>query len=377
MEINFDWFKNTIVARTLGNSLLFQHKFKGKLEEIWWDPEEFLNRLSQYIWDKTQPYEMDHWILVFGYEGSGKSSLSLMLYKNILNMRNKEFGEQLDVDEHLKNDVIFMQSEYARMMYNYNKNKKLGKQHPILIDDAHYVFGKYYGLTSETQSLLQIARFGRSQQVIHVLNTQVPQQLFADIWKERVNTYIYCFSIDVVHSETQRLKTRHMYAAFYNMETSQILRSDPIIRTPLFWKKILQRYPPDMITRFDTLFYTNSDLYSSYKDIKKFYAQFYQYLRYKGITKGRHFEIIFKLLAEIAKFKFSYGSVSQMNVSNIISDFTSNLPDQTTKTLHEHLVFWKEKGSDFWILDKELLSLALNYSELLLIRDSILDEEKK
>jgi len=375
---NFDaeWFRETVVGRTLLNSRSFQRKFKGRIEEVYWKPNDFLKKIAEYIWDKTNIREMDHWTLIFGYEGSGKSSFSIMLYNALMKQRNEELGEELDIKEFLKNDLIFMQSEYAKATYNYTKNKHLGKQHPIIIDDAHYVFGKYYGQTSETQSLLQIARFVRSQQIIHIINTQVPQQLFADIWRERVNTYMYCFAVDVMSAKTQRIKNGHLYVAFYNMETSQDLREDPMIRKPLFWRKILSRHPPDMITRFDVLFPYTTDLYQTYKSVKNFYAKFYQYLRYKGVTKGKYFELIFKMLTHIARAYKENGRVSQYLLGEIIQDFISIMPDQTKKKLNEYLIIWEDLNTGLWTIDMELFELAIRNADLLLLRNKIFSADE-
>jgi len=366
-----EWFKDTIVGRVLANSRNFQRKFKGRISEVYWKPNDFLKKISEYIWDKTNVREMDHWTLIFGYEGSGKSSFSIMLYNALMKQRNEELGEDLEIKEFLKNDLIFMQSEYAKATYNYTKSRELGKQHPIIIDDAHYVFGKYYGQTSETQSLLQIARFVRSQQIIHILNTQVPQQLFADIWRERVNTYLYCFAVDVMSAKTQRIKSGHLYVAFYNMETSQDFREDPLIRKPLFWRKILSRHPPDMITRFDVLFSYTTELYQTYKDVKNFYAKFYQYLRYKGVTKGKYFEMIFRILTDVAKAYKENGRVSQYLLGEIIQDFISVMPEQTKKKLNEYLIIWEDLNTGLWTLDTELFELAVRNADLLLLRNKI------
>jgi len=392
--VDLDWFKNTVVAKTLQKSQRFQRKTKGRVDDVWWEPKEFLQELGEYIWDKTSAYDMDHWILFFGYEGSGKSSKSLMLYKTLIDIRNKFYEYKLDPFEWLLADLILLQSEYARTIYNYSKNEIVGKQHPIIIDDAHYVFGKYYGLTAETQSLLQIARFSRDSQNIHILNTQVPQQLFADIWRERVNTYVYCFSVDVMDAKTRRIKTRYMYAAFYNMETSQILREDPIIRKPLFWRKILQRHPPDMITRFDVLFPEYTDFYLHYKSIKKFYKEYYSYLRFRGVVKGKHFEIIFRLMTELAALYRAKRPPSNPEVAmsidlneweaglptteEVIANFMKRVPEQTKKKLAEYGIVWKEKDDripeapEVWRIDDEIARMADIYKDIILARSEIL-----
>ena len=374
VSLDSDWFKGTIVGRTLESSNRFQRKFKGRIEDVWMPPNEFFRELSSYIWDTTESYEQDHWVLFFGYEGSGKSSASMMTWDNIIKLRNEFYEEKLEPLNWILNDVVLMQSEYARTLYNFSKNPGIGLQHPIIVDDAHYIFGKYLGQTAETMSLLQIARFARSQQVIHILNTQTPQQLFSDIWRERVNTYVYCFSTKVVSSETGRIKSRWMYAAFYNEETSQWLREDKIIRKPLFWRKILDRHPPDLITRFDVLFPQYTQLYNQYKTIKKFYREFYQYLRFMGVVKGRHFEIIFRLMAQIAQ---AAQLGTGYSLQEIMHEFLKRVPEPTIRKLQEYGVIYSEPDptgqyKKRYYLDRELHLMAEKYAEVITWRSRIL-----
>lgn len=293
--LDADWFTNTRVYQALRNSERAMRWTSGRIKDLWLEPQEFVKAVAEILYEQTQVVDQDVWVLNYGYEGSGKSALDLMFYDEIAKIAG------WDSKAGIKEDLIFMQSEYAKTLYAF---AELGvTQHAIDIDDAHYVFGKYYGMTSETKSILQLARFFRDQQIIHLLNTQTPPQLFRDIWMERIGPYVYCWGINVVgRDDPNRIKTRWMYAGYYSIEKAMALRETKWVRKPLAWKKTITSIVPDYITRFDVLFPKYSDLYfNSYKIVKQFYKRFYAYLRFLGVTKGTHFEIILRLLYRIVK----------------------------------------------------------------------------
>lgn len=277
-------FRDTYVYRVLNSSSNFLSKYPSP-ESIYVEPEKFLDLYLGYVKETIESLgDADFWNMVFGYEGSGKSSLSLMLFSLLTNR---------DLEKLITNS-IFLQSEYAKMAYWLSKNQM--RKIPLLIDDAHYVFGKYNTLTKETLSILQLARFIRDQQIIHILNTQSPNQLYRDIWFERVVNYIYTFKIKKIISEN--LSIYRMYGCVY-LETGDLKADMDNIRNVANWKYIITKYPPDMITRFDLLFKDFEKEYSEYKKLKNFYKQFYSYFRYKGIVKGEHFEKLMKMLYSI------------------------------------------------------------------------------
>ncbi len=360
-NLDYDWFKTTRVFEVF--TKMKRAPSERRLKDIWLKPKEYIKITSEYYLNQTNAYEMDFWSLTFGYEGSGKSSKNLMQYAYLI----KKLGG--DPKKEIVKDLILMQSEYAQTVYLFSKNKIF--KHPILTDDAHYIFGKYYGLTSESQSLLQLARFSRDQQIINLLNTQVPQQLFADIWRERVNTYEYCFSLNVV-DKNDMIVGRYMYVAFYNVENSQYLRLSKLVRLPIFWKMIITRYVPNYLTRFDVLFDEHKELYYTYKYIKSFYKQFYSLLRYLGVSKGRYFEMIFRLLSaltDVEPYTNEYKA--------IVEHFIRNLPELTRRKFYEYGVIRKnpdmmsQSNPEGLDIHPELLYLVREYSEIIKVRTGL------
>lgn len=297
---NFD-FKTTYVYQILDSSYKFKEKYPNP-ESIWVEPERFLDLYKGYIKEAVSSYDGDFWNLIFGYEGSGKSSLSLMLFTSLAGK------------EKILTNTIFLQNEYAKIVYFISKNNM--KKEVILIDDAHYVFGKYNTLTKETLSVIQLARFIRDQQIIHIINTQSPTQLYRDIWFERINNYIYTFKLKKLLPDGNI--TYRMYACVY-LDSNDLKADMKYVRNVADWKFILSNYPPDIITRFDLLFDKFTNIYNEYKNIKQFYKQFYSYLRGRGVVKGEDFDTIFKLLYYFLKGKKYY--VSDKNVAKRLLNF--------------------------------------------------------
>ena len=66
-------------------------------KDIYREPEDFIKQISLDITKTIKSrIELDQWLLIIGYPGVGKSSLSLILYKNImenLGFDNKEIKE--------------------------------------------------------------------------------------------------------------------------------------------------------------------------------------------------------------------------------------------------------------------------------------------
>ena len=376
-KLDKDWWVNfSVVYQNLarwcestsriGRNVRRAWKSKKAIEDVWVEPLEYVKITSEIMLNRTGVYDMDFWLLTFGYEGSGKSSIELMQYVEILKKINGEAKKQII------RDLIFMQSEYAQTVYLFGENKIL--RHPIQIDDAHYVFGKYLGQTTETLSILQLARFIRDQQIIHLLNTQVPQQLFTDIWNERVNVYQYCFFIDRIDPKTDLIKSRDMYVAWYNERQTQILKDLKDVRRPLFWERILTKVKPFAITRFDVLFPIRkyNEVWQVYRWIKGFYKKFYSLTRYLGISKGKHFEVVFRILHDL-----SYVEPGTSEFEKVLSHHISAMPELTKRKLIETEVLVKDeelissKNPEGLTLFPDLLNLAYRYKDVIQIRSGI------
>lgn len=324
-------FRETFVYRVLDSSPIFHSRYPSP-DSIYVEPEKFLDLYLGYVRETVESLgDADFWSMIFGYEGSGKSSLSLMLFSLLTNR---------DLERLITNS-IFLQSEYAKMVYWLSK--KGIKKSPLLIDDAHYVFGKYNTLTKETLSILQLARFIRDQQIIHITNTQTPNQLYRDIWFERVVNYIYTFKIKKILSKD--FSIYRMYACVY-LGTGDLKADMENIRNVSDWKYIITHYPPEMITRFDLLFDNFSKEYEEYKKLKSFYKQFYSYFRYKGIVKGEHFEKLLKLLYSL---------------------LTNEKIEIEKKFIEAGII--NKQGE---VVDKEVLNLANNHRDVIIKRVGIL-----
>lgn len=336
---NYD-FKNTYVYKVLDSSYKFKASYPSP-SSIFVDAKQFLLIYCDYIRDKISSMDGDFWNLIFGYEGSGKSSLSLMVF-SLLTDKNIE---------KILTNTIFLQNEYSKIAYYFSKNNI--KKEPILIDDAHYVFGKYNTLTKETLATIQLARFFRDQQIVHICNTQSPTQLYRDIWFERINNYIYCFAIKKIYEEGVVYR---LYAAAYLDDNVGDLKADmENIRDVGNWKYILANYTPSMITRFDLLFEEFSEEYSTYKTLKKFYKQFYSLLKSKGIVKGDDYELAMRLLASINR-----GEDVEIKDKNQLQRFVR------VGILDE------EKN----VVDEEFLDLAKQFKDVIDLRLSVLEKFK-
>ena len=284
-EKEFD-FGETLAFKILESSEKFKQKYSSPYD-AYIPPKQFINIIKAKILESISPSEGDFWLLIFGYEGSGKSSLSLMLYAELL--------KQLGFFDNFEENIIFLQSEYAKNSFYFIKNNITKTS--LLLDDAHYIFGKYATLTKESLSVLQLARFIRDQQIIHILNTQSPTQLYRDIWYERVLEYIFTFKVKKVWDDGTI--TNRMYACYYSDPFE--LKSNPdYIRNVSNWKRIIKHFPPDAITRFDFLFKDYYEEYQRYKKIKRFYKMLYSYFRYRGVVKAKDYEAIMNILNVLA-----------------------------------------------------------------------------
>ena len=337
-EKDFD-FGETLAFRILDSSEQFKQKYSSPYD-AYINPKEFIKVVKDKMLESISASESDFWLLIFGYEGSGKSSLSLMLYKEML--------EALDKKNSFDENIVFLQSEYAKIIFYFIKN--MIKKVPLLIDDAHYVFGKYSTLTKETLSVLQLARFVRDQQIIHLLNCQSPTQLYRDIWYERVLEYIFTFKIRKVFEDGSTIY--RMYACYYS-DPFEIKSNPDFVRNVSNWKKIIKNFPPDAITRFDFLFPEYQEEYEKYKKIKLFYKMLYSYFRYKGVVNARIYESILNILnilattGDVENFsqdeKKIYNKLFLSNDGNLDKNIMS-IMNTNKETIQRRALLLKEKS---------------------------------
>jgi len=154
-------------------------------KNIYSEPGDFIKQISLDI-TKTirSKIELDHWLLIIGYPGVGKSSLSLILYKNI--MENLGYNDKDIKETWAYLDLLFTSYNYKyRLLYQWNELHR--KPHPIILDDA--------------QNILNIAFVKKAYEIrkyrlVHIINTQMPGFLNKKIFP-RINSLIYLWYYDV------------------------------------------------------------------------------------------------------------------------------------------------------------------------------------
>ena len=337
-EKDFD-FGETLAFKVLSNSEKFKEKYASPYD-AYIPPKQFVSLVKAKILESISSSESDFWLLIFGYEGSGKSSLSLMLYVEIL--------EALRYLNNFEENIIFLQSEYAKNVFYFIKNNIFKTS--LLLDDAHYIFGKYATLTKESLSVLQLARFIRDQQIVHILNTQSPTQLYRDIWYERVLEYIFTFKVKKIWNDGT--VGYRMYACYYS-DPFEIKSNPDVVRNVSNWKTIIKHFPPDAITRFDFLFKDYSEEYQKYKKIKRFYKMLYSYFRYRGVVKAKDYEAIMNILNILAtdgdlsaltpQEKKIYNSLFVNSKGELNSDIKT-IVETNKETIRKRALLLKERG---------------------------------
>jgi hypothetical protein len=73
-----------VFQRHLREKEYWQEALKTKIE-IFADPHDFIDDISGQIVELvTDDIAQDYWLLILGYPGTGKSSLSIVFYKKIM-----------------------------------------------------------------------------------------------------------------------------------------------------------------------------------------------------------------------------------------------------------------------------------------------------
>jgi len=340
-EKDFD-FGETLAFRILDSSEKFKEKYSSPYD-AYIPPKQFINIIKAKILESISSSESDFWLLIFGYEGSGKSSLSLMLYSQLL--------KELNFIDNFEENIIFLQSEYAKNAFYFIKNNI--KKTSLLLDDAHYIFGKYATLTKESLSVLQLARFIRDQQIVHILNSQSPTQLYRDIWYERVLEYIFTFKVKKIWEDGSI--SYRMYACYYS-DPFELKNNPDYVRNVSNWKRIIKHFPPDAITRFDFLFKDYYEEYQRYKKIKQFYKMLYSYFRYKGVVKAKDYEVIMNILNVLATNNDISNLSSQekkfyntffLTSNGVLNDDIKSIIEMNKEVIKKRALLLKERGGDY------------------------------
>lgn len=281
-------FRATEAFKILALSKKLRDKYETPLN-IFVEAKEFINLITKNIKEMINYGEIDYWTLIFGYEGSGKSFISLALLSELLNKKLNKIVA----------NTIFLQNEYLKLVNYFIENNI--KKEPIVIDDAHFVFGKYNFLTKETAFLLELIRFIRDQQIIHILNTQTPTQLFSDVWLERINNYVYAFREKIYHNNEF---AGFIYYVCAWIDAKDIKNNIQLFRDVANWKEILKFAPPDFITITNNIYNKYEIEYNLFKKVKQFYKRFLTFFRLKGYIKASEFEKFLEVIYLITEYLF-------------------------------------------------------------------------
>lgn len=300
---------------------------KSNIIKKFQNPLTFLEGTAETIKQSVTPsIDEDYWLLILGEPGTGKSTLSVALYKYIM----YKLGYTLDqIKDYLYLDVCYLPFDYlGRINLHSDEIDEKGKifPHPIILDEAHNMFDLFIESgTSVIRKILQRIFEIREYRLIHIVNTQIPKQLAKRVlerfhaliilWKEP----IYFGSEDTKDLEETYLSYMRNILKVEPKTTDEnigyflwgALYGESIIHDVLRWitkheinikelRKILSRFTPKYFFPMSLILHETSDLRPIYfniklynNGIKKLYDEF-------GI-KGSKKAIFLKTLVELSK----------------------------------------------------------------------------
>jgi len=256
------------------------------------DPRVFIDDIIKDIIEYTTgDIAQDYWLLILGYPGTGKSSLSIVLYKKI--MENLGYTDD-EIKEWAYKDILYLMYEYPkRVMYHriyIKKNNNLPPKritHPLVLDEAHNIFDIYVDKTKDVVELLRDVYEIREWRLIHIVNTQYPNQLAKRV-QQRFKSIIYLWNDviergnilwDIYENQYKRLFNKKpdtnigfiSWAAYYKQYKAHLLM-DYLSKTYTIDQPgvVLRKIVPDAIFPHFFILHESGDLYQIYKKIKDY-----------------------------------------------------------------------------------------------------------
>jgi energy-coupling factor transporter ATP-binding protein EcfA2 len=322
-----DLFKETRVFKiTLNKEWEGRTDIKARFE----NPITFLENISKDIADAVNaPIDEDYWLLILGEPGTGKSTLSIALYKYI--MKYLGYNDE-QIKENIYLDVCYLPYDYLGRINLHSKQiqeKGYIFPYPIVLDEAHNMFDLFAeGATGTARKILQRIFEIREFRLAHIINTQIPKQL-ASRARERFHSLIILWKEPLYIGEgstplmeqvyldyTKNVLKKNLgdgnigyflWGAFYNKElTHSIMRW--IIRHQISIeevRQILKKFTPDIFFPMLLLLHESTELRKTYAEIK-LYNNTIKALNDTFGIKGSHRATFLKVLVELSK-----------NISNI------------------------------------------------------------
>jgi len=302
----------------------WQETLKKHLE-IFVDPYSFIDDIAKQIVElTTDDIAQDYWLLILGYPGTGKSSLSIVFYKKI--MEKLGYTDEEIMDWAYK-DIIYLLQDYPTRIAYHNYLIKNHPEwtpyqiaHPIVLDEAHNIFDIYIDRSREVTELLQYVYEIREWRLTHVVNTQYPNQLARRV-QQRFKAIIYLWNEvikdthplwDLYREEYKKLFDKEpshskgyiSWAAFYKSEKVpfllEYLNKSYTIDHPELVLDRGKKLVPDFIFPHFFILHESGDLYKIYKIIKDFgyttKSLMRDILKIKGSARSTFIEILTKLV---------------------------------------------------------------------------------
>ena len=317
-----DLFKETRVFKITLNK---EWEGRTDVRKRFINPVEFVEGLSKEIADAINtPIDEDYWLLILGEPGTGKSMLSIALYKYImkyLGYTNEQTKENIYLD------VCYLPYDYLGRVNLHNKQIQERGQifpYPIVLDEAHNMFDLFAeGATGTARKILQRIFEIREFRLAHIINTQIPRQL-AGRARERFHSLIILWKEPIYIGEgstplmekayldyTKNILKKDLgegnigyflWGAYYNKEmTHSIMRW--IIKHQIGIEElrpILRRFMPDFFFPMLLLLHESTELRKVYSEIK-LYNNTVKALDDTFGIKGTHKSTFLKILVELSK----------------------------------------------------------------------------